>query len=850
MSNTDSQASDTLHSEDDVEVSGSPHELELSIGQRVGDVYTILDSGDSQPTDDGTQLARPLGRGGSGTVYRALYRNMQVRAIKFLTLNYLSGETGKHPTDFQTNFERERVFLSTLAHGNIARLYDTGTYTDAEQTDWQYIVTDFINGKELQYVLEQPDIEPNQVFELISDVLRAIRYLHAIGVLHADIKNENIRCRTSPAGVEAVLLDLGTAHRVSATGSDQSQEPELPRTRARFITTRRIMHARHRQYFRHVVSDEDLQDLFPDHDTHSVGILLEELSKRPRIAQKLTTVIGRDGMNALRTMVAHIKSSPELKHYTSIAQVHDDWLKLRRTYLAPVGVPELSLAAEFKYSMPTASGRGVITPRLSRLVNHKLFQRLRRVPQLEMTLYKFPGATHTRLGHSTAVLRNTRYYLAHLLNDPNFRLSTEQSDLEATILLALLHDVGHYQLSHMFEDYATSQRGRERSESWKSVTFDIPSDDDLFWCVVDPTYESSLRGNYAEKINEALANSVERLQVPRDPSLADIIQAEFDESTLEAMQQIHHAIYEPSRYVAANPAHFVLGAVLSSDIDADKVSYLIEDSSRSGVNYGSGVDFDGLIGSLRMPALTDIESRPTLGITHKGLAAAQSVAINRNLMVGQVYWHHTNRAATAMVKYAIAGLLKRGGIWMPDYVRDTFFLEYEAALGYLHDKFNTIRRPNEINPIAGILEGERRIYKTAFSTARLESEEAEHIADHLVTGGIDQTLNLEDDLQDVVAAVPGIGATQKGEVLVDVPLKERQRPAGDRGGQVMVYRSREDTSGKRLREYSPFLRSVKDQHIRENRVCRVFIAPRLTEDETAYSRAIEAVNKHMRSLIH
>jgi HD superfamily phosphohydrolase len=285
-------------------------------------------------------------------------------------------------------------------------------------------------------------------------------------------------------------------------------------------------------------------------------------------------------------------------------------------------------------------------------------------------------------------------------------------------------------------------------------------------------------------------------------------------------------------YSDTKAVHYALGAVLSSDIDADKVAYLVEDASRSGINYGAGVDFDGLLGSLRMASLADIQDRPTLGITHKGIAAAQSIAISRNLMIGQVYWHHNNRAATAMVKYAIARLLQRNAFSMPQYIEDTLFFEYDDALRYLYDTFQEVRQHGEVNPIAGLLDGERRLYKTAFSTARLDSENREHIGAELVKKRFDEVIQLEADLHGVVRAASGISDLGSGEVLLDVPLKERDRPSGERGGRVLVYADFLADRGKELRSYTPFLEQIKQQHIRENLVCRVFVSPRVADADT------------------
>jgi HD superfamily phosphohydrolase/RIO-like serine/threonine protein kinase len=832
---------------DPAETEEQPAALQLTVGRSIDGVHTILDKKDPHtvPTEDTGQHADPLGSGGSGTVYLASYRGMQLRAIKFLTLNYLSGDTGQHASDFQSVFNRERVFLSTLSQGNIARLHDFGTFKDPHDVEWQYIVTDYIEGQELRPMLESGEATHHDVYRLICHVLHAVEYMHSRRVLHADVKWENIKCRKSLASPEAVVLDLGTAHHVPEDNSEEQGRLQLDASaRVRFITTRRILHAKHREYRGRVVDKEAIQELFPDHDIHAIGVLLQELTARPAIADKFRDEIGQEGLAALQTMISNIKDSPVTHYYKSVRQLHNDWHKLRRTYLAPVGVPELSLAAEFKYSVPTSAGRGVVTPRLSELVNHKLFQRLRRVPQLEMTLIKYPGATHSRYAHSMAVLRNARYYLAHLLNDTNFRLLAEQPDLQATLLLALLHDVGHYQLSHMFEDYASNQRGDNRVGPWEKIDFDIPSDDDLFWSVVDPETESPLRGKYGERIQNAWRNSEDKLGVDPAPSIADMIRDEFKPETYEAMLRIHHAIYQPRRYSDIKDVHRVLGAVLSSDIDADKVSYLIEDSSRSGVNYGSGVDFDGLLGALRMPSLDDIGNRPTLGITQIGLAAAQSIAVSRNLMVGQVYWHHNNRAATAMIKYVIARLLHRGQFSMPDFIEDTLFLEYEATLLYLFNKFQASRQGNEVNPIAGILEGERRVYKTAFSTARLDRETGEHIGAELTKKRFDEIIQLEKDLTEVVRQALGMRDIRDGEVLVDVPLKERERPAGERGGHVVVYNSRLATTGKDLRSYTPFLTQIKEQHIRENRVCRVFVSPRIASTPR-YSSVVNKIAEIM-----
>jgi hypothetical protein len=155
------------HDSDPVEPDEQPA-LHLTVGQSIDGVHTILDKNnpDTVPAEDTGQPAGPLGRGGAGTVYLASYRGMQLRAIKFLTLNYLSGDTGQHASDFQGVFKRERVFLSTLSQGNIARLHDFGTFTDPAGVEWQYIVTDYIEGQELRPMLEGNEVHTRKLIGL------------------------------------------------------------------------------------------------------------------------------------------------------------------------------------------------------------------------------------------------------------------------------------------------------------------------------------------------------------------------------------------------------------------------------------------------------------------------------------------------------------------------------------------------------------------------------------------------------------------------------------------------------------------------------------------------------------
>ena len=119
-----------------------------------------------------------------------------------------------------------------------------------------------------------------------------------------------------------------------------------------------------------------------------------------------------------------------------------------------------------------SSGPVGLTPGLMAIVDHPLFQRLKQLEQLEYVSFIYPSARHTRFEHSLETYKLTKTFIERLLQFPEFRLAAKPS----YILAALLHDVGHYPLSHMFEDFATAKE--------KIGDVPVPTDEDMFYCLV------------------------------------------------------------------------------------------------------------------------------------------------------------------------------------------------------------------------------------------------------------------------------------------------------------------------------------------------------------------------------
>src|SRR5687767_10203904 len=140
-------------------------------------------------------------------VYRGVDRQLKrVVAIKVLH---------KHLADYQEardRFEREAQAVAKLRHENILEIFDYSGSDDAEAAGSSYIVTEFIEGGTLKQVItDRPIGFPEVGAMVVLQVCRALAHAHAAGILHRDVKPENIMIRSD--GV-VKLMDFGISHMV------------------------------------------------------------------------------------------------------------------------------------------------------------------------------------------------------------------------------------------------------------------------------------------------------------------------------------------------------------------------------------------------------------------------------------------------------------------------------------------------------------------------------------------------------------------------------------------------------------------------------------------------------------
>ncbi|ABP67661.1 protein kinase [Caldicellulosiruptor saccharolyticus DSM 8903] len=211
-----------------------------------------------------------LGSGGMSIVYKAKDKvlNRHV-AIKVLRSEFANDE------EFLSRFRTEALAAASLSHPNIVSIYDVG-----EQEGMHYIVMEYVNGKTLkEFIKETGRVSTKDAVTIAIQVLRALDHAHKKGIVHRDIKPQNILIDEN--GIVKVT-DFGIARAVS-TGT--------------IINTNLTIGSVH--YF----SPEQARGGYVDNrsDLYSLGVVLYEM---------VTGVLPFDGDTPISIALKHLQEQP------------------------------------------------------------------------------------------------------------------------------------------------------------------------------------------------------------------------------------------------------------------------------------------------------------------------------------------------------------------------------------------------------------------------------------------------------------------------------------------------------------------------------------------------------------
>ncbi|MEV6524253.1 PASTA domain-containing protein [Longispora sp. NPDC051575] len=198
--------------------------------------------------DERYRIRGRIARGGMATVYHAMDERLEREiAIKII-----------HPThagkrQFTDRFEREAKMIARLTHPNIVAVYDEGSHDGLP-----YLVMEYVRGRTLRDVLNDRGTLPgDEALNIMAAVLAALGAAHRAGLVHRDVKPENVLIADDG---QVKVADFGLARAVEASGEENTASGQLLATVA---------------YVAPELVSEGFAD--PRADVYSAGIMLFEL---------------------------------------------------------------------------------------------------------------------------------------------------------------------------------------------------------------------------------------------------------------------------------------------------------------------------------------------------------------------------------------------------------------------------------------------------------------------------------------------------------------------------------------------------------------------------------------------
>ena len=249
-----------------------------------------------------------------------------------------------------------------------------------------------------------------------------------------------------------------------------------------------------------------------------------------------------------------------------------------------------------------------------RIMQTALFKRLQSIKQLSIVNWIFPGSEHTRYIHSLGVM-----YVADKIA---LRLDLSYKERKMVRMAGLLHDIGHYPLSHVCE--TPYKKGFDiylDEEFCKNINKKVKWDIDTLEDNPKSQYMEQSTGYHHEKIGANI--------ICYNSEIKDIIEAECGK---DAPDIIADMIIGNTERKNMNP---LLVQILHSELDADGIDYLMRDAMFSGTSFGA-FELDQLIGCMEVG---EYEGNKILCINPKGIAAADQYLINKFFSYSQVVFN-------------------------------------------------------------------------------------------------------------------------------------------------------------------------------------------------------------------
>jgi HD superfamily phosphohydrolase len=628
--------------------------------------------------------------GGGGVVIQCVHlREPRVTyALKVLRPSLLA----EMPALASAQRSERREFLkhAPLSHRNVARVFGVGKLEMELPTGATILIRPILmewieKPRPLCEYLAEEVTDWRVVVDLVAQALDGIQHIHDAKLIHWDLKSDNLLVDTH--GVVRVS-DLGSARR-----TDSEEDPTAFSTRwnlpealgVKGATTGESSGTARRTSVN--VPDRAWDTPWLDlwmlaRDLNRVfaadGTLLEkdDRTRDPAVGkyvpwrETLLTSVFRSDDDDARYALAYVRlvlrrlllpTTPrDQRFYETAADVAADLRKLTHGLGAARNLPELAEVPQHVLRVPVW-GNIPYTPRVAAFYNSRMIRRLSNHLQLGGLVHVYPGASHRRSEHAAGVYAATLGFVRALYasrHNPFWRLSVDEDDLNALLVAALAHDIGHIAFGHFIEEMAGLMKGHFHEDYVATL---LAAD--------EPTSpHPELLADYAELRTIAAQWCGSREVQGFLNHVAAILRGIHTAKAVMDEQAVLR------RRDSDNIKVGILHSILDSAIDADKLDYLARDAHHCNVQYAKGVDVERFFQSVTVlhhipeEVVTRItvdrrldrdrvaeapQPSACVAVTDKGIAPVESILVARYHMFSVVYWHHTARAQTAMLQFVV-----------------------------------------------------------------------------------------------------------------------------------------------------------------------------------------------------
>lgn len=277
------------------------------------------------------------------------------------------------------------------------------------------------------------------------------------------------------------------------------------------------------------------------------------------------------------------------------------------------------------------------------IINHDLFQRLRYVRQNDVGSFVYPSLNTTRFEHSLGCAHVAGKMAAAITAKSSWSRYGQQARLDAQSfqqicrLYALLHDVGHLPLSHLFED-----------------------------ALKDYAYSINPKTGFGTLCKQWFGRA--EFTKPHEANGANLAKAILDDAVsdgkvdkLVAKRVMY--LMENKKFQRTSDVLWPIKQLVDSEVDADRVDSTARDGLLAGGEYGT-YDIERLCSSV---SIQPVGEGWRLAFSHKALGSMETLLFDRYRTHTWIHFHHRTMAFKAAARVAIAGLLRNQVILPSDF---------------------------------------------------------------------------------------------------------------------------------------------------------------------------------------